>query len=56
VVADSGLDSVLTISRSPAGGVALVAHTLAVLQQHQQPLQQCMALFSHLQSYLQGGV
>lgn len=37
-----------------AGGVVVVSHTLDLLQSHQQPLQQCASLFSHIQCYLQG--
>jgi hypothetical protein len=40
---------------STAGAVVVVSHSLQLLQQHQQPLQQCTALFSQLQSFLQGG-
>jgi hypothetical protein len=38
----------------PAGGVVVTSHTLDLLQQHQQTLQQCAALFSHIQTFLQG--
>lgn len=31
-----------------------MSHTLDMLQQHQQPLQQCAALFSHIQTFLKG--
>jgi hypothetical protein len=34
--------------------VFVTAFSLEVLQQHQQPLQQCTSLFSHIQTYLQG--
>jgi hypothetical protein len=54
VVADAGLRHVLSVSACPSGGLVVVAHSLALLAPHQQPLQQCMTLFSHLQSYLQG--
>lgn len=37
-----------------AGGVVVMSHTLDMLQQHQQPLQQCAALFSHIQTFLKG--
>jgi hypothetical protein len=37
-----------------AGAVVVVSHSLRLLQEHQQPLQQCTALFSQLQSFLQG--
>jgi hypothetical protein len=43
-----------TCSVAPAGAVVVVSHSLQLLQQHQQPLQQCTALFSQLQSFLQG--
>jgi hypothetical protein len=37
-----------------AGAVVVVSHSLQLLQEHQQPLQQCTALFSQLQSFLHG--
>jgi hypothetical protein len=37
-----------------AGAVVVMSHTLSLLQQHQQPLQQCAALFSHISSFLKG--
>jgi hypothetical protein len=31
-----------------------MCHTLSLLQQHQQPLQQCTSLFSHINSFMKG--
>lgn len=43
------------LGAAPAtGGVVVISHTLDLLQQHQQPLQQCAALFSHIQTFLLG--
>lgn len=37
-----------------AGAVVVMSHSLSLLHEHQQPLQQCAALFSHIQTFLQG--
>ncbi|WIA35226.1 hypothetical protein OEZ86_003688 [Tetradesmus obliquus] len=56
VLATSQLDQVLTVNQSASGAVVVVSHSLQLLQQHQQPLQQCTTLFSQLQSFLQAAV
>ncbi|KAF6264340.1 anaphase-promoting complex, cyclosome, subunit 4-domain-containing protein [Scenedesmus sp. NREL 46B-D3] len=56
VVATSQLDQVMTVNQSASGAVVVVSHSLQLLQQHQQPLQQCTALFSQLQGFLQAAV
>lgn len=37
-----------------AGALVVMSHFLSLLHEHQQPLQQCAALFSHIQTFLQG--
>lgn len=52
-IADSGLQQLLTVNRSSSGAVVVMSHSLSLLHEHQQPLQQCAALFSHIQTFLQ---
>ncbi|KAF8060496.1 Eefsec [Scenedesmus sp. PABB004] len=56
VTASAGLDQLITVHASPSGGVALASHSLALLRVHQEPLQQCTALFSQLQALLKAAV
>eukprot|EP00775_Hariotina_reticulata_P012351 gene12351-12485_t len=52
VALNSTLDRVLLVNQSSSGALLLISQSLQILHQHQQPLQQCAALFSQLQMFL----
>lgn len=56
VAMSSALDQILLVNRSSSGDLLLVSQSLQMLQQHQQPLQQCAALFAQLQTFLAGAL